>query len=195
MRWWQCYFCSARNFFFHFYCIWFRKLTSNDNWVTLTETLQRNATAFAKLFNFNFLNYFHLNAYWIYVLGTTALPLIERLLKCGKRIEKKANTQSNRRRWRLEMRTTRRWVRRLKKFFVTLSPISSRHHFAMVWSDFLVLCLQNVCGHVSARAFAHILSLSFAYINDNQPTYQRQTISVLLFFFSFHFICHYCDFN
>lgn len=52
---------------------------SNDNWVTLWIFQQRNAEAFAKLFNFNFLNYFHLNAYWIYVaLHSTKLPLIER---------------------------------------------------------------------------------------------------------------------
>lgn len=34
------------------------------------DLLQRNAKALTKLFNFNFLNYFHLNAYWIYVLET-----------------------------------------------------------------------------------------------------------------------------
>lgn len=34
-----------------------------------SRILQRNCSqALAKLFNFNFLNYFHLNAHWIYVL-------------------------------------------------------------------------------------------------------------------------------
>lgn len=158
-------------------------MTSNDNWVTLTETFQRNATAFAKLFNFNFLNYFYLNAYWIYVLGTTALPLIERLLKCGNRIEKKLHTKQQK---KMEIgdennttlsATTEKVFRHIVSHFFTTSLCNALKRFS---SALFTECLRT---RVRSRFCTHTLSLF--RIHQWQPTNSKQS---LFFCFSFHFI-------
>lgn len=133
--------------------------------------LQRNALAFAKLFNFNFLNYFHLNAYWIYVLGTTALPFIERLLKCGKSTQKprgKGEDDANR-------------VRRLKKLF--------RH----IVSYFFTTSLCNVFKRFSSALFTRMFANRRSRIQLHARTHQSQqpaanNLIVGAFCFSFHFI-------
>lgn len=151
-----------------------------------SRILQRNCSqALAKLFSFNFLNYFHLNAYWIYVLGTTTTSINRAvatadLWMCHWMCAA-SETDTERRASERQQIDCKAREKRQTFFFVTLFPHFFDITLPMVRSE-------DLPGFFVYTMFADANEWIHAHVNDNkqwQTTISGRRLCPFVFSFLF----------